>query len=47
MLDKTWWKENVQIPKTTLNDLNATRIKKSDPRYREHLISIKIANEWW
>ena len=47
MLDKTWWKENVQIPKTTLNNLNTTRIKKSDPRYREHVISIKMANEWW
>jgi cell division control protein 6 len=47
MLDKTWWKENVQIPKITLNDLNTTRIKKSDPKYREHLISIKLANAWW
>ena len=47
MLDESWWKENVQIPKTTLDDLNATRVKKSDPKYREHLISIEIANEWW
>jgi cell division control protein 6 len=47
MLDKTWWKENVQIPKTTLNNLNATRIKKSDSKYNDHLISIKLANEWW
>ncbi len=47
MLDEQWWKENVQIPKTTLDDLNATRIKKSDPKYSEHLMSIKLANEWW
>ena len=47
MLDESWWEENVQIPKTTLDDLNATRVKKSDPKYREHLISIEIANEWW
>lgn len=47
MLDKTWWKENVQIPKTTLNNLNATRVKKSDPKYNDHLISIKLANAWW
>ena len=47
MLNETWWKENVKNPKTTLDNLNATRVKKSDPGYREHLTSIKIANAWW
>jgi len=46
-IDKSWWKENVLIPKETLNNLNTNKIKKSDPRYREHLMSIKLANEWW
>lgn len=47
MIDKTWWKENVVGPKMTLDELNAKKIKKSDPKYNDHMQALDIANEWW
>jgi cell division control protein 6 len=47
MINKTWWNENVVVPKNTLDSLKKQNITKSSRDYDEHIQSITLASEWW